>query len=118
MLRGLFVFGSVLAVLGASFYQLWLKEFLAVTVGVGRIIQTIEEFPYSCRRFEHKRLEACEDLWLDDDARVLYAACAGSQHRIEWNQAYVNYTLDNSWAKIYLEWTSLMFLDDVPEELN
>lgn len=87
MLRGLFIFGSVLAVLFASLYQLWLKDFLAVTVGVGRVIQKIEEFPYKCRRLEHKRLAACEDLWLDDDVRVLYAACTGTQHRLEWNQA-------------------------------
>lgn len=87
MLRDLFISGSVLIVLNAAFYQLWLKEVLEVTVGVGRVTQNIEEFPYKCRRIEHKRLEACEDLWLDDEARVLYAACTGSQQRIEWNQA-------------------------------
>ncbi|KAF2639464.1 calcium-dependent phosphotriesterase [Massarina eburnea CBS 473.64] len=85
MLRGLFATGSVLAVLFASVYQLWLKEVLTVTVGVGRVIQNIDEFPYQCRRLEHKRLEACEDLWLDNEARVLYAACAGTMHRRHWS---------------------------------
>ncbi|KAF2676882.1 calcium-dependent phosphotriesterase [Lentithecium fluviatile CBS 122367] len=87
MLRDLVISGSVLVALNAAVYQLWLKEILEVTVGVGRIIQNIEEFPYDCQRLEHHRLEACEDLWLDDEARVLYAACAGSQSRVAWNQA-------------------------------
>lgn len=86
-LRDVVLSCSILVALNAAFYQLWLKEFLDVTVGVGRVIRKIEEFPYECRRIEHPTLEACEDLWLDDDARVLYAACAGTQHRLGWNMA-------------------------------
>ena len=86
MLRNLFISGSILVALNAALYQLWLKELLA-TAGVGRTIQIIEDFPYKCRRIEHPRLEACEDLWLDDDVRVLYAACAGVQQRLGWNAA-------------------------------
>jgi hypothetical protein len=87
MFRNLIISGSILVALNAVFYQLWLKEFLETTIGVGRVIQKIDDFPYECRRVEHPRLEACEDLWLDDDARVLYAACVGTQHRIGWNGA-------------------------------
>lgn len=87
MFRNLIISGSILVALNATFYQLWLKEVLQTTVGVGRVIQNIEEFPYACRRIVHPRLEACEDLWLDDEARVLYAACVGVQHRIGWNSA-------------------------------
>jgi hypothetical protein len=72
---------------GASLYQLYLKDLFAVTLGIGRVIQSIDEFPYTCRRVEHPRLEACEDIWLDDEARTLYAACAGTESRLAWNQA-------------------------------
>ncbi|KAF2193273.1 calcium-dependent phosphotriesterase [Zopfia rhizophila CBS 207.26] len=87
MTRGILIFVSALVVLFASIYQLVLKELISVTFGVGRVIQPIEDFPYKCRRLEHERLQACEDIWLDDEARVLYAACTGTRHRMEWNQA-------------------------------
>jgi hypothetical protein len=72
---------------GSATYQLVLKDLFTTTFGVGRVIQTIDEFPYTCRHIEHPRLEACEDIWLDNDARTLYAACAGTQGRLAWNQA-------------------------------
>jgi hypothetical protein len=68
-------------------YQLVLKDLFTTTRGVGRVMQSIDEFPYTCRRIEHPRLEACEDIWLDNDARTLYAACAGTKGRLAWNQA-------------------------------
>ena len=71
----------------AAFYQLLLKDLLTISLGVGRVIQTIDEFPYTCRRLEHPRLEGCEDLWLDDEARALYAGCAGTHSRLNWNPA-------------------------------
>ncbi|CBX99215.1 hypothetical protein IAQ61_000670 [Plenodomus lingam] len=71
----------------AIFYQVYLKEFFATTLGFGRIVQSIDEFPYTCRRVEHPRLEACEDIWLDNEARTLYAACAGTKGRLAWSQA-------------------------------
>ncbi|KAI2475439.1 hypothetical protein Ptr902_13125 [Pyrenophora tritici-repentis] len=73
--------------LAASFYQVFVKDLFTVTFGVGRVIQRIEEFPYDCRRIVHPRLEACEDIWLDNEGRTLYAACAGTQDRLAWNQA-------------------------------
>ena len=84
MFRGLLTTISVLVVLSASLYQFWLKEALAVSFGLGRVLQPIEAFPYSCRRLTHDKLQACEDLWLDDEARVLYAACTGAQYRLAW----------------------------------
>lgn len=71
----------------ASLYQFFLKDFLAVTVGLGRDIQAIEKFPYECRKLVHEKLEACEDLWIDDEKRVLYAACAGTKGRMAWSPA-------------------------------
>lgn len=87
MARTLLVSASVLTVLLASFYQLFLKEFLFISYGFGRVTQPIEDFPYSCRRVQHEKLEACEDLWLDDEARILYAACFGTKSRLAWNPA-------------------------------
>lgn len=76
--------GLVVALSGVL-WQWYLKDVLLLTVGVGRVIQPIEDFPYSCRRINHERLEGCEDLWLDDKERVLYAACSGSVARALWN---------------------------------
>ena len=73
-------------VLGGIFYQRYLKDLLFVSFGFGRTLQSIDDFPYTCRRLRHERLEGCEDLWLDDEARVLYAACSGSLARSQWNQ--------------------------------
>ena len=78
---------ALVAAWSAAFYQLCLKDLFVTSFGVGRVIQSIDEFPYTCRRIEHPRLEACEDIWLDDEARALYTACAGTQGRLQWNQA-------------------------------
>ena len=84
---GTTIYFALVVAWGASFYQLYLKEAFATTFGIGRVIQSIEEFPYTCRRVEHPRLEACEDIWLDNEARTLYAACSGTDGRLAWNQA-------------------------------
>jgi hypothetical protein len=78
---------GIAVVLFGILYQTWLKETLFETIGIFRVIQSIDEFPYTCRRIYHERLEACEDLWLDDQERVLYLACAGSLGRLNWNPA-------------------------------
>jgi hypothetical protein len=84
------VYYALVVAWGASLYQLYLKDLFAVTFGVGRVIQSIDEFPnYNCRRLVHPRLEGCEDLWLDNHERTLYATCAGTAGRLAWNQAYV-----------------------------
>lgn len=84
---GTSIYYALIVAWGAGFYQLVLKESLATTFGVGRVIQTIDEFPYTCRRVEHPRLEACEDIWLDNEGRTLYAGCSGTDGRLAWNQA-------------------------------
>ena len=81
------VYSALVVAGGATFYQLALKDLLNVTFGLGREMKTIGEFPFECRRLEHPRLEACEDIWLDDEGRTLYAACAGTEGRKYWNQA-------------------------------
>ena len=70
MLRGLLIFGSVLTVFGATLWQLLLRDAFFITLGVGRVIQTLDEFPYTCRLIPDERLIGCEDLWLDDENRL------------------------------------------------
>jgi len=71
------------AVIGVI-YQSKIENILFVVVGLGRVIQPIEDFPYDCRRIRHSSLESCEDLWLDDEGRSLYAACGDSLGRLSW----------------------------------
>lgn len=78
-------FSALGIVLLSVIYQWWLKELLFVTLGFGRVFQSIDNFPYKCRQLEHKQLEACGDMWLDDKHRILYAACAGAIARGEWD---------------------------------
>ena len=75
-------------ILAAVFYQWYLKDLFFVTLGVGRTLQAIEDFPYDCRRLRHPRLEGCEDMWIDDEARLLYAACTGTMSRQNWCPTY------------------------------
>lgn len=79
------IYYSAVVAWSAAIYQYLIKDILTVSLGLGRVIQTIDEFPYSCKRIEHPQLEACEDLWLDEQDRVLYAACTGTKSRMAWN---------------------------------
>ncbi|KAJ5952122.1 uncharacterized protein N7479_010535 [Penicillium vulpinum] len=75
-----------LIVLGiAIFYKAYVHNIIFLIIGVGRDIQSIDEFPLTCTRLEHPLLEACEDMWLDDQGRKLYAACSTIDSRQGWN---------------------------------
>lgn len=84
---GNIIYYSAVVAWSAAIYQFLIKDLVTVSLGIGRVIQSIEEFPYSCQRIEHPQLEACEDLWLDEQERVVYAACAGTKSRMAWNPA-------------------------------
>ena len=77
--------GAIGVLLFAGIYPLFLHDLLFVSLGIRRVIQPIEDFPYLCRRIRHERLEGCEHMWLDNDARTLYAACSSSASRSQWN---------------------------------
>ena len=81
-------FGAVLVLGLATLYQFFLHTYLFNVLGLGRTIQVIEDFPYDCRRIEHEQLEACEDLWLDNEDRKLYLACTGTVARKAWSPTY------------------------------
>lgn len=80
---------GIFATASGSFYQFILKDILFVAVGIGRVLQPIEDFEYNCHKIHDPigLLESCEDLWLDDEGRVLYAACVDLKSRHEWSPA-------------------------------
>lgn len=57
-------------------------------LAIGRTIQPIRDFPYQCRRIEHPRLEACEDMWLSEATRQLFLACSDPEARSQWMPKY------------------------------
>jgi hypothetical protein len=67
-------FLSIVVILLAVFYHVFFRDFLFTFISVGRRMGQIQEFPYTCRRLEHPSLSSCEDLWLDEENRTLYAA--------------------------------------------
>ncbi|RFU26868.1 hypothetical protein B7463_g9462, partial [Scytalidium lignicola] len=88
------VFAASIVIIFGIIYQVVLKDILFVTVGFRRSIQPIEDFPYVCRRIHHKLLESCEDLWLDDKARNLYATCSDAVGRSGWSPGGSRYNTE------------------------
>ncbi|EHY53738.1 hypothetical protein ABEF92_006292 [Exophiala dermatitidis] len=76
---------SILFGLAALLYQFALKDYLFATVGLGRTIQHVSEFPYECHRIHgDPNIQACEDMWLDEESRTLFLACSDPMARKEW----------------------------------
>lgn len=71
------------------FYQVFLNNFLFVFLNIGGVLQPLEDFGYDCQRIYHPLLESCEDLWLDQASRILFAACGDMNSRQNWVPAYV-----------------------------
>ena len=76
--------GVPLVVAAAVLYQTVLKDLLFVTIGIGRTIQPISDFPYQCRRIQDPILQACEDMWLSESSRQLFLACSDPMSRTRW----------------------------------
>ena len=89
-----FIFWSSALLWFAVLWQGFLSDFVFITLGVGRTIQKIEEFPYTCKRIRSTLLESCEDIWLDEAGRRLYAACSTIANRAGWapGSVYPQYT--------------------------
>ena len=66
-------------------YRTYIHNFIFLTLGIGREIRPIEDFPWTCTRIRHSLLEGCEDLWLDEQDRKLYAACNNLESRKGWS---------------------------------
>jgi len=74
-----------ITLLSAYLWQIFFHDFLFYGLGVGRTHNHIEDYPYTCRQLRHPLLESCEDLVLDPEERVLYAACSSALGRKEWS---------------------------------
>lgn len=82
--------GLPAAVLLAVAFQILLKDAVWLLLGVGKHIQAVDEFPYECRRIDNDpRLQACEDMWLSEETRVLYLACSDPVARTRWLPRWV-----------------------------
>ncbi|KAI6830533.1 hypothetical protein KC340_g10904 [Hortaea werneckii] len=84
MAGALFKVGVPLIVVAAVLYQVVLKDALFVTLGVGRTLQPITDFPYQCRQIRDPILQACEDMWLSETSRQLFLACSDPLARKQW----------------------------------
>ncbi|OGM43314.1 paraoxonase [Aspergillus bombycis] len=75
-------------------YKVYLHDAVVLVLGIGRVIQPLEDFPgYRCQRIQHPLLESCEDLWLDSTNRKLYAACSNPAARKAWSPGGNTYDL-------------------------
>jgi hypothetical protein len=86
--KKLFVLLSSAILWGAVLWQGVMRDVVFITLGVGRTTQKIEDFPYNCKRIRSPLLESCEDMWLDEDGRNLYAACSTIANRGGWGPGY------------------------------
>ncbi|RBQ82113.1 hypothetical protein VDGD_03638 [Verticillium dahliae] len=76
--------GIVVVAILATLFQVFLKDAVWMGLGIGKTIQPLSDFPYTCRRIEDPRLEACEDMWLSETTRQLFLACSDSDSRSKW----------------------------------
>ncbi|RSM19081.1 hypothetical protein CDV31_002002 [Fusarium ambrosium] len=84
--------GGLVAVVLAVIFQVTLKEAIWLAFGIGRMMQPISDFPYTCRKIVDPRMEACEDMWLSESTRQLFLACSDPLTRDLWmpNVAHLN----------------------------
>ncbi|KAI6277034.1 hypothetical protein MCOR27_006207 [Pyricularia oryzae] len=85
---------AFVAIFGVLF-QLYLKDEIVNLFAIGRTIQPISDFPYTCRRIENSRLQACEDMWLSEQTRQLFMACSEPLGRAAWLPA----VMELDWEK-------------------
>ena len=93
----------------AFLYQAVLHDIIFVVLGVGRHIQDVSEFPYSCRRIEDPRLQACEDMYLSDATRQLFLACSEPLARPQWMPKSVPEGSERDLANILKYWSFQCF---------
>jgi hypothetical protein len=102
----------IVAVLGYVYYA-YLHSTAAMVLGWNRTTYAISHFPYDCHRIYHPELEACEDFWLDDETRTLYAACASPESRAGWTPAANRYNVS---ARTRRDHISVLKIDEEDKE--
>ncbi|KAB8236667.1 uncharacterized protein BDW43DRAFT_241850 [Aspergillus alliaceus] len=87
-------FLALIFAIALGFYKAYLHDAIVIIAGIGRVVQPLEDFPkYRCERVRHPLLESCEDLWLDNANRKLYAACSNPAARKAWSPGGSMYDL-------------------------
>ncbi|KAJ5817655.1 hypothetical protein N7447_007663 [Penicillium robsamsonii] len=76
---------ALIALASGVLYNAYVHNIIFLTIGVGRNIQSIDEFLWTCTRLQHPLLEGYEDMWLDEQGRKLYAACSSIDTRQGWS---------------------------------
>ncbi|KAI3018382.1 hypothetical protein CBS147347_9646 [Aspergillus niger] len=87
------IFWAFIVLATAVIYKTYIHNFIFLTLGIGREIQPIEDFQWTCERVRHSLLEGCEDLWLDEQNRKLYAACNSLESRKGWSPGGNHYNI-------------------------
>ncbi|KAF4973962.1 hypothetical protein FZEAL_9069 [Fusarium zealandicum] len=80
----LFKIGLSAVLLLAVLFQVFLKTPVWLAFGIGRVMQPLSDFPYTCRKIVDSRMEACEDMWLSESTRQLFLACSDPNARPHW----------------------------------
>ncbi|KAJ5759712.1 hypothetical protein N7520_006868 [Penicillium odoratum] len=94
----------------SMFYKAYVHNILFITLGIGREIQPLEDFPWVCTRQYDPLLAGCEDMWLDHHDRKLYAACSTIESRQGWNPGGNKYDVS---ARSLTDHITVLNIDDV-----
>ncbi|CAG1981710.1 unnamed protein product [Fusarium graminearum] len=84
MVNILLKIGLSVVVILAVLFQVYLKEAVWLGLGIGKVMQPISDFPYTCRKIVDPRMEACEDMWLSQSTRQLFLVCSDPIARDAW----------------------------------
>lgn len=60
-MAGILIKAGLLAVALAVIFQVAVKDTVWMAFGIGRVMQPLSDFPYTCRKIVDPRMEACED---------------------------------------------------------
>ena len=83
------VSAALVVLLAAAIYQTRLHTFTMLGLGLLQKSEPLSSFPYTCRRVDDERLQACEDMWLSERSRRLFLGCSDPLGKKEWCPQYV-----------------------------
>ncbi|KAH7127424.1 hypothetical protein EDB81DRAFT_809202 [Dactylonectria macrodidyma] len=89
----LFKVGLGSVALLAVLFQVYLKEIIWLGFGIGKTLQPLSDFPYTCRTITDSRMEACEDMWLSESTRQLFLACSDPIARSHWMPSVADFNV-------------------------
>ncbi|KAJ6108635.1 hypothetical protein N7523_009958 [Penicillium sp. IBT 18751x] len=99
---------AVIVLATGILYRSILHNIIFTTIGIGREIQSIADFPWTCNQLRHPLLEGCEDIWLDGPGRKLYATCASLDSRLGWSPGGNKYNIS---ARLRTDHISVLDID-------